>query len=297
MKYVILFKYSIFEKIINGRKREEKMVIFKKADYRAQQGDLTCEVVEQLDKIGLTVRSETLCAVIMKTANTKFETDDGEGSSIFLETHYSYRRISNNELARDGSVYLVWRTRSGHTVEISESWSGIPDLGGFVIVEIGDDESEQFYPSVINLLGEIPLLNKQYMSGEEKIIIAIGDKFRYNGRNENIGPSMTYITVDQAREIITVYKEATKIQYSEWLYSYGNIIFEKFRKKYQNPKLGDDQCFSTVRAPAEILYEEYGGDLEKFFLDEGWRGIFLEIPHKYFDEWLKRPPFIHRDWL
>lgn len=281
-------------KILKGEKKMEK-VVFKKADYRTSLGDLTCEVVRQLDKkIGLTVGAETLCAVI-KTDNTKFQTSDGEGSSVAIETHYSYRRVSNNELARDGSISLIWNTRSDHTVEISESWSGIPSLGGFVVVKIGDDESEQFYPSVINLLGEIPLMNEKYVSGEEKIIVAIGDKFRYNGRDENIGPSMTYITLDQVREIIRAYPEAV-IKHSDRLSSYGNIVFEKFRKKYQDPRWGDNQVWSTVHAPANILHEEYEGNLEAFFNDEGWRGIFIEIPHKIFDEWLNRPPFVHKDW-
>lgn len=142
---------------------EEKEVkmrqVFKKTEFRACLGNLTCEVIGQLDKIGLIVGDKTLRDIV-KYGDTKFEVNNGEGGNVAIKTRYHYSQ-SNNCMVKNGSVSLVWNTMSGHKVEISESWAGIPVMEGFVVVKIGDDESEQFYPGVIKLLGEIPLLDER----------------------------------------------------------------------------------------------------------------------------------------
>lgn len=272
--------------------------VFKKANYRSNFGDLTCEVVRQLDKIGLTIGAETLCAVI-KTNNTKFETNDGEGSSVIIETRYSYSRVSN-ELERNGSISLIWNTRSDHTVKISESWFGIPSLGGFIIVEIGEDKSEQFYPSVTELLGEIPLLDERYASGEEKIVVAVQDKFRYNGKTEEIGPSMTSITIDMARKLAELYPGVLRLRDDvedrdfsdeEKLPEIKKYLWEEVEKNH--PEYGPNHgAYGSANEVCRIFYNR---DIVSL-LEKNPRGIFLEVPHKVFDEWLNRSPFVHRDW-
>lgn len=276
--------------------------IFRKADYRASIGDLTCEVAKQLGRIGLTVESETLCAVV-KTSDTKFKTSDGEGSSVAIETYSHHRRI-DNELASDGFVSLTWNTRSGHVVKISESWSGISSLGGLVVVEIGDDESKRFYPSVIQLLGEIPLLNKEYMSGEEKIVVAIDIKFRYNGKAEVIGPTMTLITIGMARELVGSYPKVVRLWEEADASFFSDEEKKEEIKKYlwgevekNHPEYGPSHgAYGSANEVCRIFYKGDVISLLEKNPSGGSKYVFLELPHKVFDEWLQRPPFVHEDW-